>query len=142
MTQTKPIALFALALAAAAFGSFYLAGQSGPRQAAVSLGGTQQLSAAAPQQVSLLADRAEPDTVLVEVGGSVQFNSQDGKRHEISSGKGDAFGADHEHVADGAESGVFGPDEAYLLEFKEPGTYHFHDNLNPKLNVAVVVYRE
>lgn len=86
--------------------------------------------------VELTADGASPDTLAVLAGGYVQFNSADGKKHSLSLGKG---GDEHSHSGP-FSSGDFSADEAWKVQFKEPGTYHFHDHYNPELNVLIVVY--
>ncbi|MBA3723598.1 MAG: hypothetical protein H0W89_01745 [Candidatus Levybacteria bacterium] len=91
--------------------------------------------------VALKNDKAIPDAVAIKVGEYVQFNSKDGKSHEIASGTGDGYGNDHGHDQSGVDSGVFDADEAYKVQFKKTGTYEFHDNKNPKIFVTVVVYK-
>ncbi len=91
--------------------------------------------------VALKNDKAVPDAVAIKVGEYVQFNSKDGKSHEIASGTGDGYGNAHGHDQSGVDSGVFGADEAYKLQFKKTGTYEFHDNKNPKIFVTVIVYK-
>jgi plastocyanin len=86
--------------------------------------------------VALQADRAEPDTITVQPGDFVQFNSADGKSHSLSVGEG---GEEHSHTGS-FSSGTFGGDEAWRVQFKEEGSFLFHDHLNPKINVLVVVY--
>lgn len=86
--------------------------------------------------VDLTATGANPDTLAVVAGGYVQFNSADGKTHSLSLGKG---GEEHSHSGP-FSSGDFDADEAWKVQFKEPGSYHFHDHYNPELNVLVVVY--
>lgn len=90
-------------------------------------------------QVLLLQDRAEPGTLLVNVGEFVQFNSKDGRSHNLAQGRGNNFGHDHDHEP-GLESGIFGPDEAYRVEIKNPGTYFFHDHVHPELSATAVAY--
>lgn len=104
-------------------------------------GNTPPRVSASMHMVSLLKDRIEPNTVLVKQGEFVQFNSKDGKSHHLSPGKGKASNDGHEHAGMGLESGVFGSDEAYRVQFKKPGTYEFHDHNNPKLRVTVVAYK-
>lgn len=87
-------------------------------------------------QVLLRADRAVPDTVTIQAGDTVQFNSGDGKKHDMAMGKG---GADHEHTG-AFHSGEFGADEAWRVQFKQAGTYYMHDHENPDINVLIVVY--
>ncbi len=94
------------------------------------------------QTVDLLPDRAEPNTVLIPVGGVVQFNSKDGKTHNIAEGQGDDYDRNHGHTdpGTGVESGAFGADEGYKVTFKQAGTYFFHDHLNPALAISVIAY--
>ena len=109
-------------------------------------------------QVDLLADGPEPSAVSVEKGKYVQFNTKDSKTHNIGQGSGEvtshaAHGDDeqsthgehvktetHEHTEGTKESGVFGRDQAYRLQFNEKGTFTFHDHLNPEISIVVVVY--
>lgn len=96
--------------------------------------------------VSLTDQGAQPNAVAVVKGGYVQFDTKDGKQHSMSQGKGahevhhEAHSEVHEHQAYGKESGVFGPSEAYKVQFHQTGTFNFHDHLNPKLSITVVVY--
>lgn len=86
--------------------------------------------------VNLLQDKASPNTLAVTNGSYVQFNSADGKPHSLSLGAGGA-----EHIHEGKfSSGEFKADEAWKVQFTKDGTYTFHDHLNPKINVVVVVY--
>ncbi len=86
--------------------------------------------------VALRDNKADPDTVSVKAGTYVQFNSADGKTHNLSLGKG---GEEHSHTGK-FSSGDFGADEAWRVQFKEEGSFLFHDHFNPKINVLVVVY--
>ena len=88
--------------------------------------------------VSLQQDGALPGEIAVQAGSVVQFNSADGKSHNLSLGKG---GDGHDHAGP-FHSGEFAADEAWKVQFKEDGTYYFHDHLNPDINVLVVVYTE
>jgi plastocyanin len=88
------------------------------------------------QCVALGSEGANPDTLAIPVGSSVQFNSADDKTHSLSLGKG---GDAHGHSGP-FTSGDFGSEEAWKVQFKEPGTFHFHDHYNPKLNILIVVY--
>jgi plastocyanin len=117
-------------------------------------------------QVDLIDNRAEPSAVSVEKGKHVQFNTKDGKTHNIGQGGGEAgthavnpavpgnghpegdASTDHQHATSEAHdhtagtkvSGDFGRDQAYRVQFNETGTYTFHDHLNPKISVVIVVY--
>lgn len=86
--------------------------------------------------VDLRADEASPDTIAVATGTYVQFNSADGKSHNISIGKG---GEEHDHHGK-FHSGEFQADEAWRVQFNEDGSFYVHDHLNPKINVLIVVY--
>lgn len=90
--------------------------------------------------VLLKSDRAEPDALAVPVGEYVQMNAADGKTHNMGYGSGDDYGNQHEHIAGVLDSGDFHADEAYRVLIKEPGTYYFHDHLNPKVYLTVVGY--
>lgn len=86
--------------------------------------------------VNLNAEGATPSTITVKVGESVQFNSADGKKHSLSLGLG---GEEHEHTGQ-YSSGDFKADEGWKVEFKQSGTFKFHDHYNPKINILVVAY--
>ncbi len=96
--------------------------------------------------VELKSDRAEPSAIAVTKGAYVQFNSKDGKSHNIGEGSGDdgihqaEHQPEHAHDYQAKVSGAFGPDEGYRVLFNKTGTYEFHDHLNPKISVTVVVY--
>lgn len=94
--------------------------------------------------VLLTKDGMKPDTITVKTGQYVQFISADGEQHNLGIGGGEdgdhvAHEAEHEHVGD-FTSGDFNADEAWRVQFKQPGTYKFHDHYHPKLNILVVVY--
>ena len=86
--------------------------------------------------VALHEDRAVPDTIAVEVGDYVQFNSADGKSHNLSLGMG---GEEHSHAGK-FHSGEFQSDEAWKVQFNDEGSFYFHDHLNPRISILVVVY--
>ena len=96
-------------------------------------------AADAAYQVSLRGDHAEPDILIVKAGESVQFNSRDGKTHNLTQGKGSGYEQDHDHTP-GLEPGEFSADEGYRVLFHEPGTFYFHDHFNPDISVTVVAY--
>lgn len=90
-------------------------------------------------QVNLTATGASPDQVNVIVGKSIQFNSKDGKSHNL--GLSDDSQHNHSTESDTAyKSGVFKADEAWKASFKTAGTYTFTDSLNPKISILVVAY--
>jgi|GEM_PF-7069180 len=91
--------------------------------------------------VDLLPEGARPDVVTLIVGGALQFNTKDGKRHILSQGEGDQFGHGHGHAGAGSlDSAEFGAGEAYRVQITKKGTYFFHDHLNPEIGVTVIVY--
>ncbi len=98
--------------------------------------------------VNLTPSGMEPGEIAVKKGEFVQFNSADGKKHNISLGEGaggdeqsghQAHGGKHEHRASLA-SGDFEADEAWRVQFDEVGTYQLHDHYNPDLNILIIVY--
>ena len=86
--------------------------------------------------VALQSEAAVPDTVAINVGQSIQFNSADGQTHSLSQGLG---GEEHSHTGP-YSSGDFAGDEAWRVQFKQPGTFKFHDHYNPDVNILVVAY--
>lgn len=98
--------------------------------------------------VRLLSDHADPSAIAVTKGSYVRFNSADGKSHNIGQGSGtdevhQAIGSnEHDHAQGGKVSGEFGADEAYRVQFNQVGTFSFHDHMNPKIFVTVVVYEK
>lgn len=86
--------------------------------------------------VDLREYKADPETLTVTVGSFVQFNSADGKSHDLSLGKG---GEEHSHQGK-FRSGEFQANEGWRVQFNEEGSFFFHDHLNPKINVLIVVY--
>lgn len=86
--------------------------------------------------VALTKDGASPNAIAVATGSYVQFNSADGKSHNLSIGKG---GDAHEHTGK-FYSGEFQADEGWRVQFNEEGSFTFHDHFNPKINIVVVVY--
>lgn len=93
-------------------------------------------------EVALLTDQVEPSIILIHPMEYVQFNSKDGKKHLMAQGQGDEFEKRHDHNDGALTSGMFGPDEGYRVQFKRPGTYHFHDHINPKLFATIVVFTD
>lgn len=119
--------------------AFGLVGFMVARQIAIDTGGASPAQAACDGTcVALRADAAVPDTITVKTGEYVQFNSADGRPHSLSLGLG---GKEHNHKGP-FSSGEFQADEAWRVQFKEAGTYTFHDHLNPNINVLVVAYEE
>lgn len=86
--------------------------------------------------VALTENGANPNSIAVATGSYVQFNSADGKTHNLSIGGG---GHEHEHTGK-FYSGEFKADEAWRVQFNDEGTFKFHDHFNPNINVIVVVY--
>lgn len=152
------LAVTFVSLAAAAFGASFAVAQAVKEPAATNDPCAHELC------VALTADGIKPDTVTVEAGSYVRFNSADSKTHNLSPGGGSSnlHGSvkrstagptvqlvhngevheekkEHNHT-EAFSSGDIGPDEAWRVQFKQPGTYVFHDHYNPALTVLVVVY--
>lgn len=95
--------------------------------------------------VSIGPDGMQPEELAVKTGEFVQFNTADGKKHNLSLGDGQeakSHGHDsraHDHD-EGFESGEFGAGEAWRAQFKKPGTYLIHDHNNPTNRILIVVY--
>ena len=90
--------------------------------------------------VALSASGADPANLLIKTGEYVEFDSKDGKTHDIASGIGNGDGEKHDHQQGEVESGDFGPDEGYLVLFKTVGTFYFHDHLYPNINESIGAY--
>ncbi len=86
--------------------------------------------------VSLYSQSASPDTITVTVGSFVQFNSSDGKKHNISL----AHSVVQHEDASEYESGDFEADEAWKVQFKKDGAFTFRDKYNDRISVNVIVY--
>ncbi len=104
------------------------------------------VKAAAPKQpvihhVALTDKGADPADLLITVGEYVEFDSKDGKVHDIAIGAGDGDGEHHDHTATGLESGDFKADEGYRVQFNKIGSYYFHDHRRPSLTISVAVYQ-
>ena len=96
--------------------------------------------------VALTMSGIQPSAIAITKGDYVEFDTKDGRTHEIGQGKGDdAVHQDagqyvHDHLIGGKQSGNFGPGEGYKVQFSQTGTYDFHDHLHPELSLTVVVY--
>lgn len=96
--------------------------------------------------IELRASGATPDAIAVVKGSFVQFDVKDDRTYNIGQGKGndpvhqEMNLNEHDHPKSAKESGIFGPGQGYRVTFNEVGTYYFHDHVNPKISIAVVVY--
>jgi plastocyanin len=88
--------------------------------------------------ISLSGNEASPNTLAVETGSYVQFNSADGKTYNLGLGKPDGSG--HGGHQGDLQSGDFGKGEAYRLQLSKEGSYIFYDRYNEKISVLVIVY--
>lgn len=113
------------------FGSMYAYGSQKSKSA-----NRQASSCEAANCVSLNKEAASPETLTVKTDDFVQFNSTDGKKHNISLVHSGAQHDDESHY----DSGDFAGDEAWKVQFKKDGAYSFQDKYNEKINVSVVVY--
>lgn len=112
------------------------------------INGTEATRATSTATVALLSERADPAVIALTQGGTVEFAAKDGRTHNIVQGSGDnevhqELGQDvHDHPVMAKESGDFGPGQGYQVTFKKVGTFTFHDHLNPKISVTVIVYEK
>jgi hypothetical protein len=96
--------------------------------------------------IELRSTGATPDTIAIVKGSYVQFDAMDKHTYNIGQGSGnnevhqEMHDDVHEHLEKGIESGTFGPGQGYRVQFNKVGTYDFHDHLNPKISVTVIVY--
>lgn len=104
--------------------------------------------------VSILESGFSQGEIAVKVGEFVEFRSADGKAHDLALGEGADHGAHdeqsdtehtdseytHDHIT-GTNSGKFGPDEAWKVQFKKAGSYIIHDHLRPEFTILVVAYQ-
>lgn len=91
------------------------------------------------QHVSLLTTGASPSEVYVKLGKSVEFDSKDGKSHNLQLAP-----PQHSHSTSNDttyRSGTFKADEAWKATFNEVDSYTFEDTLNPKVSILVVAYK-
>lgn len=89
-------------------------------------------------RIALLPDRAEPNILIVTVGEFVDFASRDNRSHNLIIEKNAHEDGNHDHRQQ--ESGAFGADEAYRVEFNQPGTWKFSDKSNPNVAATVIAY--
>lgn len=88
--------------------------------------------------INLYGKTADPDTIAVTAGSYIQFNSSDGGKHNIAL----AHAAVHHEDSSEYESGEFGGDEAWRVQFKKDGAYTFRDKYHPEVKINVIVYTE
>lgn len=134
-TLAKNNSLLVIGIAVvAALGSFLLVNAVSQKSSSPSKSNCQGIC------VALSADGAEPDELSVKVGEYVQFNSADGKKHNL----GLSSGSRHGGQGDSSEqynSGDFAADEAWRVQFKQTGSYELTDRYNPKQTILIVVYK-
>ena len=84
-------------------------------------------------KVPLDKNSKEPVNAAIKKNDYIQFDSEDGGQHHIVRlGEG-------EHGGDTLDSGVFGADEGYRVQFKDIGTFYLQDKLNPDIKISVTV---
>jgi plastocyanin len=103
-----------------------------------------QIPKGTAHQIALTAEKAEPSTMIIKTGDIVQFTVKDGQVRRIGQGSAEAGlhdkarQAEHEQLLEGIQSEAF--NDQYRVEFKEPGTYSFHDHINPALTITIIVF--
>lgn len=125
--STFQMVLLVLAVSLLAFTAAFLMAKNTSTVSGISCEGT---------CVALKSGGANPNSIAVAKGSSVQFNSADGKTHSLSLGEG---GEEHSHSGK-FSSGDFKADEAWRVQFNDEGSFYFHDHYNPQINILVVVY--
>lgn len=158
--QTAGIVLIAVVALGVGFAASYTLAQksktSSPTQAASQLPAGQLASKNGKPvyEVQLRKGTKQPVDLLLATGSYVQFNSKDDGEHQIIQGKntntehGNTAPASNDHMTGDSrpeeakvlDSGVFKGDEGYLLQFKNPGKYEFHDNYDHGYTITVLVY--
>jgi plastocyanin len=130
VSQNKTLLVIGLVIATLSFGGLY-AFSSGKNATPVSAAGCPVEAC-----ISLLPDYADPNVLTVKNGSTVQINSADGKKHNLFLAHSGAQHDDHSEY----NSGEFGADEAWKVQFKKDGAYSFKDKNNPNISISVVVY--
>lgn len=90
-----------------------------------------------PHEIVLTNERKEPIDMVISSGDYIQFNSKDGKDHQILQG---AATEDHAPSPSPLDSGIIKDGKSYLLQFNKTGKYEFHDNYNHNYTITVLVY--
>lgn len=86
--------------------------------------------------ISLDSTSAEPQTITVKTGSYVQFNTADGKKHNLFLAHSGVQHHDHSRY----ESGDFGSGEAWKVQIREDGSYSFADKYHQSVKVSIVAY--
>jgi plastocyanin len=90
--------------------------------------------------VELRTSGAIPTAIAVVKGSYVEFDTKDGRSHNIYEGGGHSHSDNSASSSAGPESGIFGPDSGYRVTFSQVGTYEFHDHLHDNIAITVIVY--
>lgn len=96
--------------------------------------------------IELRSSGASPDAIAIVKGSYVEFDVKDKRTYNIGQGSGndavhqEAHQDVHDHPKGAIESGAFGPGQGYRVLFNKVGTFQFHDHLNPKIFITVIVY--
>lgn len=92
-------------------------------------------------EVALKKGIKEPIDLLISTGDYIQFNSKDGREHQIIQGASTKteHGGDP-HVPSPLDSGVIKADEGYLLQFNNIGKFEFHDNYDHNITITIIAY--
>jgi plastocyanin len=90
--------------------------------------------------VELRSNGAVPTAIAIVKGSYVEFDTKDGRSHNIYEGGGHSHSDNSAASSAGPESGVFGPGSGYRVTFSQIGTYQFRDHLHDNIAVTVIVY--
>jgi plastocyanin len=84
--------------------------------------------------VGLYAGKADPTTVSIKAGDSVEFLVKDDSRHYIAERRSESRRGDAR-----ISSGEFGPGESYSIQFNTPGSFSFYDRMNQDISIDIEV---
>ena len=96
---------------------------------------TQSVSSQVAARITVDEGGFTPATVQVAVGSDVVWTNTDSKAHEVA-----ANPYPSKSSLPGLDSGQLTADQSYHFTFRKPGTYNYHDQLNPLLNGIIVVH--
>jgi len=96
---------------------------------------TSALAVTAPAVVSITKNGFTPATIRIKTGQAVVWTNNDSAKHEINS---DPYPTDND-LADFNDTEPLAQNDSYSFIFTTPGTYNYHDQLNPLSFAGTVV---
>lgn len=92
-------------------------------------------SASKEAMVEITSAGFNPKSITIKAGETVTWANGDSKPHQVNS----APHPTHTAYPPLNQVGVLKPEESGSLTFPDPGTYRYHDHLNPTLTGTVIV---